>query len=190
VGELRRFVRNAEEWAAFAERLKQMPCPHCKVVGSLIRHGCLYGFDDSSPRRKTLRARRVFCSNRNARPGCGRTFSVWSAHKIRRLSVTTGCLWRFLKHAAASPFSAAVRAAGCHLSDRSWQRIWQRFNRGQSRIRTALLARCPPPELPATPPGQPPHRPAAQVLAHLHAAFGAADCPIAAFQHALHTFFV
>jgi hypothetical protein len=70
------------------------------------------------------------------------------------------------------------------------QRVWKRFDLGQSKIRTALSARCPPPELPARLPTEPAHRPAAQVLAHLQAAFPDADCPIAAFQLAMHTFFV
>ena len=178
------FYRSVEEWIALAERLKQTPCPHCKVVGALIRHGYLRGYDDSSPPRKVVRARRVFCSNRNARRGCGRTVSVWIADKIRRLSLTTGALWRFLQRAAAGGISAAIRAVAGHLSDRTWQRLWQRFDRGQSKIRTALSRCCPPPELPA---GQ---RPAAQVLAHLHAAFPDAHCPIAAFQHTLRTFLV
>jgi hypothetical protein len=190
VGEERWFVRDDEEWAALAERLKLTACPHCHIVGTLIRHGCLRGFDETSPRRRTLRARRVFCSNRHARPGCGRTFSVWYADKIRRLSLTTGPLWRFLQHAAAGSILAAIGAADRHLSDRSWQRVWQRFDLGQSKIRTALSGRCPPPELPATLPTEPPHRPAAQVLAHLQAAFQGAGCPIAAFQHSLRTFFV
>jgi hypothetical protein len=82
------FVRNGDEWLAIAERLKQTPCPHCKVVGALNRHGFLYGFDEGSPQRKTVRARRVFSSNRRARPGCGRTFSIWLAEKIKRLSLT------------------------------------------------------------------------------------------------------
>jgi len=172
-----------------AERLKQTRCPHCKVVGTLIRHGSLHGFDESSS-RKTLRARRVFCSNRNARPGCGRTFSVWCADKIRRLSLTTSCLWRFLKRAIAESILAAIRAADCHLSDRTWQRIWKRFDLGQCKIRTALSGRGPPPELPARPPTEPVHRPAAQVLAHLQAVFPDADCPIASFQHAMQTFFI
>jgi hypothetical protein len=156
----------------------------------LIRHGYLRGFDDSSTRRKTVRARRVFCSNRQARPGCGRTFSVWCADKIRRLSLTTACLWRFLQHAAAGCILAAIRAVGCHLSDRTWQRVWKRFDQGQSKIRTALSARCPPPTLPPGLPTQPAQRPATHVLAHLQAAFPDADCPIAAFQQALRTFFV
>ena len=84
--EQRWFYRGIEEWQAFVERLKLIPCPHCQVVGTLIRHGFLSGFDDADPRRKSLRARRILCSNRNARPGCGRTFSVWAADKIRRLA--------------------------------------------------------------------------------------------------------
>ena len=186
MGEERWFYRSEQEWNAIAEQLKQTPCPHCKVFGMLIRHGSLYGYDDSKPPRKTLRARRIFCSNRNARRGCGRTFSVWVAHKIRRLSLTTGALWRFLQHAAAISILAAIRAVNCYLSDRTLQRIWKRFHQGQSKIRTALSARCPPPELPA----KPSQRPAAQVLAHLQAAFPDADCPIAAFQQTMQTFFV
>jgi hypothetical protein len=189
VGEQHWFCRSAEEWSAMAERLKQTPCPHCQVVGTLIRHGFLRGYDQST-RRQSVRARRIFCSNRHARRGCGRTFSVWCANKIRRLSLNTGCLWRFLQHAVATSIVAAIRATAGHLSDRSWQRLWRRFNLGQSKIRTALAARCPPPELPAPLPAKASRRPAAQVLAHLQAAFPHADCPIAAFQHTLRTFFV
>jgi hypothetical protein len=184
------FCFTDEEWNTRAESLKRMPCPHCKVVGALNRHGYLYGFDDSVPSRNTVRARRVFCSNRQARPGCGRTFSVWYADKIRRLSLTTACLWRFLQRAVAGSLCAALSAVHCHLSDRTWQRVWKRFHLAQSRIRTALLARCPPPELPPRSPPPPAHRPAAQVLAHLQAAFPKADCPVASFQHATRSFFV
>jgi hypothetical protein len=174
VGEQPWFYRNAEEWTAMAQRLKQTPCPHCKVVGALIRHGFLYGFDENHPRRKTLRARRIFCINRQARPGCGRTFSVWLADTIRRLSLTTAGLWRFLQRAVAVGIRAALRDRDCHQSDRTLQRIWQRFRHGQSLIRTALFGRCPP-ELPAE------HQPEAHVLAHLQAAFPDNHCPIAAF---------
>lgn len=183
MGDERWFCRSDDEWNAIAERLKQTACPYCKMVGMLIRHGFLYGFDDSSPPRRTLRARRVFCSNRNARPGCGRTFSVWLADKIRRINLSSGGLWQFLQRAIAAGIAAAIRAAS-RFSDRTWYRVWKRFNRGQSKVRTALLGRCPPPTLLAE------HRPAAHTLAHLHAAFPNADCPIADFQHAMRTFFV
>jgi len=187
VGDERWFYRDEQDWAALTERLKQTACPHCKKIGALIRHGSLYGFDDSTPQRKTLRARRIFCSNRYRRPGCGRTFSVWIADKIRRLSTTTRRLWAFLQRAVAGTLAEAMRATGSSLSGRTWQRIWTRFDRGQSAIRTALLARGPPPELPATGARRPE---AAQVLAHLQATFPNADCPIAAFQIAMRSFFV
>jgi hypothetical protein len=184
-----RFCRDAAEWTAIAEGLKRMPCPHCKVVGTLIRHGCLYGFDESSAQRKTRRAWRVFCSNRHARPGCGRTFSIWLADKIRRLSITTDALWLFLQYAVAGSILAAIRAVNCR-SERTWQRIWKRFNQGQSRIRTALFGRWPPPEQPPRSPAILARQPAAQVLAHLQAAFPDAHCPIADFQQTMETFFV
>jgi hypothetical protein len=180
------FCRGAEEFGAFAESLRHRPCPHCHVVGMLIRHGSLFGFDESTPGRKTVRARRVFCSNRNSRRGCGRTFSVWCADKIRRLSVTTHAVWSFLQLAVAGSVAAAIRAADFGRSDTTWRRLWKRFNLGQSKIRTALLGRCPPPQVPA----ESAQRPAAQVVAHLQAAFPDGDCPIAAFQHALRSFFM
>jgi hypothetical protein len=177
------FCRNAEEWNAIAERLKLTPCPHCQLVGTLIRHGFLYGFDDRSPPRRAVRARRVFCNNRQARPGCGQTFSVWLADKIRRLSLSTGRLRQFLQRATTEGIRAAIRVAQ-QFSDRTWYRLWKRFDLSQSTIRTTLSARCPPPELPAA-------RCAAQhTLAHLYAAFPDADCPITTFQHSLRTFFM
>lgn len=184
------FYRGADEWNSIAEQLKLTRCPHCKSVGTLIRHGFLYGFDESSPRQETVRARRIFCSNRNARPGCGRTFSVWIADKIRRLSLTTGALWQFLLCVVGSGMLAAIRALNCHLSDRTLQRIWKRFGLAQCKIRTALCGRCPPPKLPPKLPSVLAHQPAAQVLAHLQAAFPDVTCPIAAFQLTTQTFFV
>lgn len=187
MGEQRWFYRSAEEWNAIAERLKQTPWPHRKVVGTLIRHGNLHGYDESNSQQKMVRARRIFCSNRHLRRGCGRTFSVWLADKIRRLSLTTHALWRFLQRAVAGSIAAAIRVvADCRRSDRTWQRIWKRFDLGQSKIRTALSAWRPPPELPA----KPSRRPATQVIAHLQAAFPGANCPIATFQYSMRTFFV
>ena len=187
MGDTHHFYTHDHEWTAFVERLKWTACPHCRRVGMLIRHGFLRGFDDTSSRRKTVRARRIFCSNRHRRTGCGRTFSVWIASKIRRLGLTSRSLLAFLQRAVAGSLAAAIRDTDCPRSERTLRRIWRRFDLGQSRIRTALLGRAPPPELPSTPARRPD---AAQVLAHLHAAFPHADCPIAAFQQATCSFFL
>jgi hypothetical protein len=168
------------------ERLKLTPCPHCKVVGTLIRHGVLTGFDDSNPRR-IVRARRIFCSNRHRRKGCGRTISVWITDKIRRLSLTTRTVWTFLKCAVAGSIAAATRATNSPRSDRTFRRIWHRFQQSQSAIRTALLIRGPPPEGSAASSRRPAE---AEVLTHLRSTFPQADCPIAAFQQTMRSFFV
>lgn len=174
------FYRTEEEWTKWVERLKLTPCPHCQLVGRLIRHGCLVGYDESQ--RQTLRARRVYCSNRHSQAGCGRTVSVWVSDKIRRLSLSTHAVWRFLQQAIAGSIAAATRSmTESERSDRTWQRLWQRFQLAQSSLRTALLTRCPPPTLSSV-------RPEAQVITHLQAAFPQADCPLAAFQHASHLF--
>jgi hypothetical protein len=171
------FYQSEEEWTKIVERLKVTACPHCQVVGTLNRHGTLMGFDESQ--RPVLRARRVYCSNRHSHRGCGQTFSVWLADKIRRLSLSTSAVWRFLQRVIARSIAAAARSM-TERSDRTWQRVWKRFLLAQSTIRTALLKRCPPPSLSA-------ERPEAQVIAHLQVAFPAA-CPLAAFQHASHFF--
>jgi hypothetical protein len=194
VSPLRRFYRDAEEWAVIVERLKLTACPHCQVVGALIRHGSLCGYDETSPRRQVVRARRIFCSNRRiGRPGCGKTFSVWLVDKIRRLSLTTGALWRFLQQAVAVGILAAGRAVDRGRSERAWQRLWKRFVLAQTTIRTALHECGPllkqPTRAPPTP-SDPPDQPSAETIAHLRAAFADARCPIAAFQYATHAFFV
>lgn len=78
---------------------------------------------------------------------------------------------------------AALRRSHGPLCDRTWLRIWQRFQHAQSKLRTALFGLGSPPDLPDG------RRPAAQVLAHLQAAFPDAPCPIAAFQQTTRTFF-
>lgn len=181
------FYRHDEDWHAIVERLKHTSCPHCHTVGALIRHGVLTGFDDANPPRIAIRARRVYCSNRHRRRGCGRTFSVRRAHTIRRLSLSTRTLWGFLRRAAVGTIAAAAGDADCPRSERTFQRIWRRFDRGQSAIRTALHSRGPPPAVPAEPARRPA---AAHVLAHLRATFPHDDCPIAAFQQAMRASFI
>lgn len=184
--QLPRFYQLDEQWHDLCQRLKLFPCPHCNVVGMLIRHGTLSGYDDQSLQQTTLRARRLFCSNRNDRRGCGRTVSVWLADKIHTLTLTAPSLWAFLSHAVTDGVAAAVRAIDSALSDRTWLRHWRRFRLAQSSLRTALSACFPEPREVC----QPSSRPQAQTLAHLRVAFGHHDCPITAFQLHRQTFFV
>jgi len=53
MAEPRWFFRNDHDWNAIVERLKLTPCPHCRAVGTLVRHGYLRGFDGDSGQRKS-----------------------------------------------------------------------------------------------------------------------------------------
>ncbi|QDU60273.1 hypothetical protein Pan216_11120 [Planctomycetes bacterium Pan216] len=53
------FYRDEEEFRRIHEKLKLTPCPHCHVVGTLILHGYLRGYDDHNRRRKGVRARSI-----------------------------------------------------------------------------------------------------------------------------------
>ena len=184
VSEGRWFSGDEEGFLAIYEKLKVTACPHCKATGLLVLHGFLRGYDESSPREKTIRARRIFCSNRNNRQGCGRTFSVWLADKIR----TAEPLGR--RSVDVSP----IRCRGRHQRGHPPRRLPPERPADATHLetirprpkpdRSALWPLCQPPELP----DRSPRSPAAEVLAHLQAAFPNADCPIAAFQHALRRF--
>lgn len=188
-----RICGSQNEWDDLFARIKITACPHCKRVGTLIRHGFLRGFEEGNVRHTTVRARRVFCSNRNLADGCGRTFSVWMADKVKRLFLNAGSLWSFLKQAAETGNkSNAFRKLGSSMSDSSPYRIWRRFLKAQTAIRTALSALCPPPKILSQDAAQ--HQsggPAQTTIAHLKVAFkDHALNPVAAFQATLQRFFI
>jgi hypothetical protein len=180
-----RICSSKQELDELPAKLKMTPCPHCKRVGSLIKHGFLRGYDRDHQLCKSVRAARVFCSNRNRATGCGRTFSVWMADKIKRSFLGADGLWQFLKGAVSSGNKLqAFRDLNSGLSDSAPYHIWRRFLNAQAAIRTALSSLCEPPQIAEACPAQ-------LTLAHLHKAFGEHPLsPIAAFAATLQTFFI
>jgi len=168
--------------------LKCTPCPHCKHVGALNRHGFLKGYDEKNFKQKAVRALRVFCSGRGSAGGCGRTVSVWVADKVKRLFLDTNSLWQFLEQAATTQNkSQAFAKLQSSLSESAPFRIWRRFLQAQSEIRTVLSAICPPPK--QTGDNQL-HSAAQATIAHLKEAFRNSKLnPIAAYQNATKRFF-
>ena len=152
-----------------------MGCPFCRVVGTLNLHGYLRGYREDSSEEE-VRGRRVYCSKRGRRGGCGHTFSVLLAGVIRGFRISAESLWRFLCNVAGgmSPQEALstvlptwTEAAGASL--------WRRFSAAQVHIRDLLLRVIAPPPCDST-------VPALHTIAHLRTAFPAASCPISAFQ--------
>lgn len=174
-----------EDFDAFLKDLKLKPCPYCKTVGTLNRHGFLRGYAEHRFQQKCVRGRRVFCSNRNGARGCGRTFSVCLADKLKRFCLTAPRLWAFLKQVVRGDSKRqAFRGLQFGLSDSASYRIWQRFLESQSAIRTSLCSLCRPPDIPSD-------KPAELTLAHLEAAFEAHPLdPISAFQATLQVSFL
>jgi hypothetical protein len=166
-------------------KLKITECPHCKSVGYLIKHGFLGGYDSQHQLAKTVRATRVFCSNRKRAGGCGKTFSVWMADKVKRLFLSAESLWQFLSAAAETGNKLkAFQKLNSGLSDSAAYHIWRRFRNGLTNIRTALAGLCEPPATPSD-------CPARQTLAHLQQAFKEHPLsPIAAFAATFKRFFI
>lgn len=180
-----RICASPQERDEFYSTLRITACPHCNTTGSLIRHGFLRGYNEENRPKKTIRAARVYCSNRNRAAGCGRTFSVWMAGQIRRLTLSAESLWTFLSNALSTGNKRQTFAKlDCSLSDSAPYRIWKRFQNAQSAIRAALSGFCEPPESAADSPEE-------ITLAHLQKAFpGHTLCPVAAFGATLQTFFL
>jgi len=169
--------------------LKCSPCPHCKHTGALNRHGFLKGYDELNFRQKAIRALRVFCSNRGSNEGCGRTFSVWIADKVKRLFLDADSLWEFLHQAATTGNkSLAFQNLRSSMGDSATYRIWKRFLHAQSAIRTALATLCPQPKQPTEGSS---HSAAQGTVAHLKKAFQDSSLnPIAAYQVKTQSFFI
>ena len=164
-----------------------LPVCHRHAVSYLIRHGALHGFDDTSPQRKTLRARASFAAIASCDAAADAQLQRLGADKIRRLSLTATALATFLKRASpAACRRPPRRAAGGYLCDPNLARLWKRSTSASAASARHSWGLCPPPEGAAAA-----TRPlAAQILAHLHDAFPNADCPIAAFQMTLNAFFL
>lgn len=178
-----RFVRNREALDDVLGGAKQIACPHCRRTGMLVGHGLLMGYAERGSDRE-IRGRRLLCSARFRRSGCGRTFSVLLATVIAGFTVRTPTLSAILEAVVGGVNRKAAwerlreTATAPELALRSGYRLWARLCAAQSRIRTALSDLT-------SPPASTDRQPTAQLLAHLRSVVGAAPCVLAGFQLAL-----
>lgn len=171
-----RFYKTESQFEAFYARLKLTLCPHCKLSGYLILHGYLYGYREQDNTQKK-RGRRIYCSNRHKKNGCGRTFCVLPASVLPRFVISAQSLWRFLDNAKNGlGLAGAFRRAGCAMSQSSIYRLIKKFSLNQMRIRSFLHRIKDPPAADDM------HTPFLQTILHLNSAFEAAVCPITEFQ--------
>jgi hypothetical protein len=156
--------------------LKQWPCPHCHCTQSLNRHSFLYGNDPNLADGQRLRGQRVFCSDRGQRGGCGRTFSVFLADVLPRLTMTAVFLWQLLfLLSGGQSVQAAARSSALPFGDQTLYHILGRLRLRLDVIRTRLCQVMP---VPASSQSDP----LLQTIEHFRIAFPRADCPLKEFQ--------
>lgn len=157
--------------------IKLWACPHCRQTGALIGHGFLCGYRERGAGR-VVRGRRLFCSDRHLRPGCGRTFSVSLMTVMFGFVVRTLTLLGFVRAVLGglTRRAAWLVETGGALALSSGYRLWRRLCDAQSALRSRLSAEAPAPACPE-------REPLAQLLAHFTAVLGDHEADLfAAFQ--------
>jgi hypothetical protein len=173
-----RFYKTQAQLTDFCSKLKLTLCPHCNLSGSLILHGYLYGYSEHGHSQRIIRGRRIFCSNRNNKCGCGRTFSILAAGFLPGFVIGAQSLWRFFDHIKNGAGRAcAFRDAGLSMAQTSIYRLFKKLTLNQVRIRTFLARINAPPQAPHV------QNPVILTILHLCRVFAGAACPIAEFQH-------
>ena len=164
----------------FERGVKLLTCPHCRCVGFLILHGFLYGYDLKSDDPFFVRGKRFFCSNRNNKRGCGKTFSLLKAQLLRCCSISAEAFWGFINNIHnGMPKVRALNLPTARYSTSSIYRLWQKFKHSLPHIRT-LLTTFPSPPCSQSQPYS--NTPEDQTIEDIKVVFPSHDCPISAFQ--------
>lgn len=119
--------------------IKLTQCIHCGMTGMLILHGYLYGLDEY--RSRSIKGRRVYCSNRNNRKGCGRTILYRIIDYLQRTLISTDMAWQFLEHILmGSSIENSYNSLDpqCELSLSTFFRFWRNFKLQTHAIRTSI----------------------------------------------------
>jgi hypothetical protein len=99
----------------------ELTCTSCKARGQFVSHGFCY-----KQRSQTVReavGKRLFCSKRSGRTGCGRTVQLYIATEVPKLHYGTTQLFAFI-NALLANFSIAAaycKAVGKPESRHAWR---------------------------------------------------------------------
>lgn len=157
-----RYVENLDDFKSFSLKLPQEPCPHCRQQGYLIRNGTLKGYGKDAIER-IIRGWRIYCSNRNRRKGCGRTFPVMLSDFLPRRQVTATILNLFLSNLLRG-LSVALAWPPCSHGVECAYKLRRLLTRNPFQLRTLLFSK-------ARAPDHPDPSPLMQTLAHLFSCF-------------------
>lgn len=177
------YVTSSAEYDKHRRELKCVPCPHCRIVGYLNRHGYLKGCGDGASDR-VQRGWRILCCNRDRRRGCGRTYCVLLTQFMPHRMVDSSRLWHLLKGLRQGmSLKAAWEKISSPFCLETGYRIRGAFVRNQTFVRSLLLRAGSLPRFSADDPTM-------QVIEHLRAVFRNSACPVADFQLHFQTAFL
>lgn len=180
---LSRYFSTKIEFVQFKNKIKLVPCPHCRRIGFLILRGPLYGSCYNINGDLLNRGHRYLCNNRNGRKGCGRTFSILWSYIIKYSIASAHCLWKFLSSIKQNRAKNTIFKNGpIGFTSRCGARWLEKLKKYQCAIRSNLLKKSPIPRLDSV-------NPLIQMLCHLKRAFIGSVCPIAAYQKHFQTSF-
>lgn len=146
-------------------------CPHCRTMGNLILHGFL------KTKNGDIRGRRIFCSNRGKRKGCGHTYSHLKAETLAGRCITAMQFWTFLWHFVESNNKKeSLTQSGFDGCESTVYQFFRLFKQNQSHIRQYLLKSRAPPDCPEY------TDPVIKTIKHLKAFSTGEISPIAQFQ--------
>ena len=96
-------------------------CPHCSKNHQLVSHGVIYK-QRSIDKREAV-GKRVFCSNRHGRSGCGRTVQLYVAQGIPAMQYGAAHLFVFLSSlfVGLAVETAYRKATGQSASRHGWR---------------------------------------------------------------------
>lgn len=72
----------------------RLECIHCSKHNQFVSHGIVYKQRSSTTREKV--GKRIFCSNRYGRRGCGRTFQLYVSNEIPTFRYNAAHLFAFI----------------------------------------------------------------------------------------------
>jgi len=172
-----RFAAGLDKLSQYLLLLKQLLCPFCGAAHTLNRHSKLFGNDPTSRQdRQVQRGQRVWCSDRGARGGCGRSFSIFLADVLPRHTVNASSLWSLLERllGGGSPRSA-IQSLKLSFAWGSLYHLLNRLRQHLPDIRSALCRKETAPPSSQT-------DPLLQTVEHLRRVFPQDPCPLARFQ--------
>ncbi len=142
---MKRFYPNFDPIHAFTLSLdyhqNELECEHCSKHDQFVSHGIIYKQRSGMFAEKV--GKRIFCSNRYGRTGCGRTFQLYVATEIPGFRYGAAHLFVFISALLAnhSISEAYIKATGQTEYRNAWSWL-SRLMLKLSEYRSFLKVRC------------------------------------------------